>query len=114
MMTEAEDPIAEVLGLFATRVSDAQRGVTQLREDVICELEHRPFRTLALSAGAGYLLAGGLFSSLTLRFISFGTRLAILPMIAAAIAAARAVDDSAGRPNSRHPRSGSRLAESQT
>jgi hypothetical protein len=89
MRVKADDPFAEVSSLLTERASAAAARVTQLREDVLRELERHPFRTLALSAGAGFLLAGGLFSRLTFRLISFGARLAILPAIAAEIAAVR-------------------------
>jgi hypothetical protein len=88
-MISAYDPLAEVLSVLADRASDAKDRVSELRQLVTRELDLRPVRTLALTAGAGYLLAGGLFSRLTVRLISFGARLAILPVIAAGLAAAR-------------------------
>lgn len=112
MMTGHEDPIADVLSLLAERASAARDRMTELRKDITRELECHPFRTLALSAGAGYLLAGGLFSRLTLRLISFGARLAVLPLFAAAIANAGPADTPISRTNSRRPRNG--LAEPQT
>jgi hypothetical protein len=114
-MTSADDSFLEVWGLLTDRAFAARDRLTQLREDVTREVEHRPFRTLALAAGAGYLLAGGLFSRLTLRVISLGTRLAILPLIAAEIAAARedSSETSTHRPHSRRPRSRHDLAEPQ-
>jgi hypothetical protein len=41
------------------------------------ELERRPFRTLSIALGAGYLLGGGLFSRLTVRLASIGLRLGL-------------------------------------
>jgi hypothetical protein len=106
-MIKADDPLAQVLALFTERASAARDRVSDLRKVVTCELELRPFRTLALAAGTGYLLAGGLFSRLTFRLIAFGARLAVLPAIAADIATARedSADPSPLRPPSRRPRS---------
>jgi hypothetical protein len=91
--------------------------VSDLRDAVTRELELHPFRTLAGAAAAGYLLAGGLFSRLTLRFISFGGRLVLLPVLAAEIAGARddAEDATARRQNQRRTRSASNVPrETQT
>lgn len=103
MMIKADDPLAEVLSLVAQRMTAAKDRASELRDVVTRELELHPFRTLASAVGAGYLLAGGLFSRLTLRFISFGARLVLLPVIAAEIAAAREDADGASvpRPNQR-------------
>jgi hypothetical protein len=100
-MISADDSFVEVWGLLTDRASVARDRFTKLREDVIGELERRPFRTLALSAGAGFLLAGGLFSKFSFRLISFGARLALFPVVAAELAAALEADPSTGRPSSR-------------
>jgi hypothetical protein len=114
-MISADDPLAEVVNLLADRVSDARHRMSELQQLVSRELELRPMRTLALTAGAGYLLAGGLFSRLTFRLISVGARLAILPVIAAGLATARDDSDDAAthRPNSRRSRPRHNLADAQ-
>ncbi|HEX4406550.1 MAG TPA: hypothetical protein VH560_17045 [Polyangia bacterium] len=119
MMIKVDDPlapVAEVLGLVAERISAGRNRVIDLRDAVTRELELHPFRTLAVAAGAGYLLAGGLFSRLTLRFISFGARLVVLPVIAAELAGGRREDDedddedaSSHRHNQRRARSASTI-----
>jgi hypothetical protein len=100
-MISADDSFVEVWGLLTDRASVARDRFAKLQEDVVRELERRPFRTLALSAGAGFLLAGGLFTKLSFRLISFGARVAILPVIAAELGAALEADTSPSRPTSR-------------
>jgi hypothetical protein len=95
-MSKVDDPVGEILGLLADRAVAVRDRLSDLRTDLSREMELRPFRTLALSAGAGFLLAGGLFSRATLRLISFGARLAILPVIASDIAAMREASAGAG------------------
>jgi hypothetical protein len=100
-MINADDSFVEVWGLLTDRASVARERFAKLQDDITRELERRPFRTLALSAGAGFLLAGGLFSKFSFRLISLGARMAVLPVIAAELAAALEAGASTGRPNSR-------------
>jgi hypothetical protein len=100
-MISADDSFVEVWGLLTDRASVARGRFAKLQEDVTRELERRPFRTLALAAGAGFLLAGGLFTRFSFRLISFGARLAVLPVVAAELAAVLEADTPTGRPNSR-------------
>jgi hypothetical protein len=102
MTSAAHEPLAEVLTLVAERMTAARDRVSDLREAVAREFELHPFRTLASAAGAGYLLAGGLFSRLTLRLLSFGARLVLLPVIAAEIAAARPSAPNQGHTHESH------------
>jgi hypothetical protein len=115
-MIKSDDALAQILTLMTDRASAARDRVAQLRDVVTRELELRPFRTLALAVGGGYLLAGGLFSRLTFRLLSLGARLAILPVIASELAAIRENSPEVPPPrsNSRRPRSGNLLRGSQT
>jgi hypothetical protein len=49
----------------------------------------RPFRTIAVALGAGYVLGGGLFSPLTARLVGLmarvGLRMAALPLVSEAL-----------------------------
>jgi len=53
------------------------------------EMHDRPWRTSALALGAGYLLGGGLFSSLTARLLALGVRVGlrvgVAPLVAAGV-----------------------------
>jgi len=53
--------------------------------DVARQLEEHPYRTLALAAGVGYVLGGGLFTPLTASIVRLGMRAAVLPMVQHAI-----------------------------
>jgi hypothetical protein len=53
--------------------------------DVARQLEEHPYRTLAVAAGVGYVLGGGLFTSLTASLVRVGVRAALLPMVQHAI-----------------------------
>jgi hypothetical protein len=54
------------------------------------EAKERPGRTAAIAVGAGYLLGGGLFSSLTARIVGTGVRvamrLALIPLVTQTVA----------------------------
>ena len=69
---------------------DAQALAGELRgavEDINAKLdlhgrmERNPYATLAVAAGIGYVLGGGLFSNFTGRALRMGVRLMLLPMI---------------------------------
>ena len=55
------------------------------RDVVIKQTAQRPVRSVALAAGAGFLLGGGLFSSLTARIVAVGlkagVRFALVPLM---------------------------------
>ncbi len=63
----------------------AENALGAVGDDVTRRVESHPYRTLAVAFGAGYLLAGGLFSGLTARILGYGVRtgirLAVLPLI---------------------------------
>lgn len=76
-------------------ISDRTRRVRALAQetaenvrskvDFSGRVERRPFGTVAAALGVGYLLGGGLFSSLTRRMLGVGLRVglsfALLPII---------------------------------
>jgi hypothetical protein len=108
-VNKADNPFAEVMSLWGDRASAARLRMSDLSSDLMSELEHRPFRTLALAAGAGYLLGGGLFSRLTLRAVSLGARVAIVATIASDLAAVdvappRLIEGATSRPRRRSVR----------
>jgi hypothetical protein len=57
-----------------TSSSEVRARLDSWRSTATRELTHRPFRTLSLVLGAGYLLGGGLFSRLTWRAASLALR----------------------------------------
>lgn len=67
----------------------ASRFLDQIRH----EAEDNPLRTVAIAAGAGFALGGGVFSSLTSRVLGMGLRVvlsaaalpAVLPLAAGGI-----------------------------
>jgi hypothetical protein len=63
--------------------SEARGAVTDLGDaiDVRGRLERHPYGTLAMAAGIGYLLGGGLFTPLTGSIVRLGIRLAALPFV---------------------------------
>ena len=70
--------------------SEVRSRVTSWRQTVVREAQERPGRTAAIALGAGYLLGGGLFSSLTARIVGtavrVGLRLALIPLVTQTVA----------------------------
>lgn len=64
-------------------LEDARNTVHDLGSsiDLKGRVERNPYGMLALAAGVGYILGGGLFTPLTARAIRFGMRLAALPLV---------------------------------
>lgn len=72
------------LGSTASQfVSEARETVSGLKGnlDIAGRMERHPYAMLAGAAGVGYLLAGGLFSGLTLRLVRMGVKAAALPIL---------------------------------
>lgn len=61
------------------------------KDEVLRQADTNPARTLAVAAGAGYLLGGGLFSPLTARLVATGVKLglrfALLPFVSQRVVA---------------------------
>jgi hypothetical protein len=70
-----------VMTLVSNRSAEARARLKGWRAQLAEELEHRPMRTLALAFGAGFLVAGGLFSRLALRMAAIGVRMAVVPLV---------------------------------
>lgn len=62
----------------------AQRYYEQLRDDNPFGRVYRenPYLVLAAAAGAGYVVAGGLFTPFTRRLIRMSMRAAVIPLVA--------------------------------
>jgi hypothetical protein len=56
-------------------------GEINSKLDLAGRMERNPYATLAVAAGLGYVLGGGLFSNFTGRAVRWGVRLMLLPMI---------------------------------
>jgi ElaB/YqjD/DUF883 family membrane-anchored ribosome-binding protein len=66
-------------------LTEARRSVETVADDLRDRVEERPWQTLGLAVGAGYLLGGGLFTALTGRLlfggVRIGLRLAAIPLV---------------------------------
>jgi len=54
-------------------------GELYAKLDIGRQLQEHPYRTLALAAGAGYLLGGGLFTRMTGSLLRVGVRAMAIP-----------------------------------
>lgn len=71
------DPVPTDLGLVAEKPSE-KPSVEQV---LVRQLEERPYETLLVAAGLGYVLGGGLFTPLTARVVVVGLRAAVVPLV---------------------------------
>ena len=64
-------------------LSEARGAVGDLNQllDLDGRIQRNPYGVLAVAAGIGYLLGGGLFTPLTGRIVHLGIRLAALPFV---------------------------------
>ncbi|RKH58595.1 hypothetical protein [Corallococcus aberystwythensis] len=64
-------------------IDNARSAVADLGQtlDLKGRVERNPYGTLAIAAGVGYVLGGGLFTPLTGRILKLGVRLAALPFV---------------------------------
>jgi hypothetical protein len=66
-----------------------RRAARTLMRDMGEQAATRPFRTVAVALGAGYVVGGGLFSPLTARLVGLmvrvGLRMAALPLVSEAL-----------------------------
>ena len=72
------------MGQSAQELYEQARGaISDIGEmlDLPGRVERNPYGTLLLAAGAGYLLGGGLFTSLTGNMVRLGIRLAAIPFV---------------------------------
>jgi len=79
--SKAKDSPKSELGAVATRLQTLVRpeAVQELRKqiDLPRRMKTNPYATLAIAVGAGYVLGGGLFSSLTRRVFGVGLKLGL-------------------------------------
>jgi len=70
---------------LSAAVSDARQSVTTLLEDWRDMVDEHPMKALGLALAAGYVVGGGLLTTLTGRLLlggaRIGIRLAALPMV---------------------------------
>lgn len=70
----------------ASKLLSSVKSAATLAHKVAREqLEQRPYATLGVAAGAGFVLAGGLASSLTRGIVSAGTKLAAAVLLDKAV-----------------------------
>jgi hypothetical protein len=86
---------SRVVGDGTRRLADEFGGLAR-GLDLSGQVQTHPLRTIAVAAGVGYLLGGGLFSPLTRRLVRLGTRALLVPLVtrqveALALSAAAAV-----------------------
>jgi len=64
-------------------VEEAKGVVSDLRDtlDIRARVQRHPYGMLALAAGVGYVLGGGLFTSTTGSLVRLGLRLAAVPLV---------------------------------
>jgi ElaB/YqjD/DUF883 family membrane-anchored ribosome-binding protein len=68
----------------ATHIVDESRRLAKDVADVIDmpgRMERHPYQTLLIAAGVGYVLGGGLLTSLTATLLRGGVRVAAVPMV---------------------------------
>jgi hypothetical protein len=70
---EAKDNAAKLVSSLKSAYGLAKRAAQE-------QLEQRPYVTLGVAASAGFVVAGGLSSSITRGLVSSGTRLAALKL----------------------------------
>ncbi len=74
----------EHIGDSAQELWSQARGMVQdinQALDLPRRIEQHPYATLAVAAGVGYVLGGGLFTPLTGKLFRLGMRLAALPLV---------------------------------
>ncbi len=80
----SDGPVGAIHGRGRQIQHDAQTLVTTLQDAandaqhfIVDELKRNPFATLAVAAGVGYVLGGGLSARMTKVMVGVGTRLAM-------------------------------------
>jgi pilus assembly protein TadC len=63
------------------------------RLDIARQIQEHPYRTLAVAAGVGYVLGGGLFTPLTGTLVRLGSRAMLLPVMQAAMQSMGVAED---------------------
>ena len=80
------------LAQLEAALGSVEGALLEARGQVAEQVERRPYATLAAALGAGYLLAGGLFTPLTGRVLraglQLGLRALVVPLLQQELAAA--------------------------
>jgi hypothetical protein len=72
--TEPLGEFRHLAGEASRLAGEAQSAAQQLERFLVEQMRTRPYRTLLIAAGAGYVLGGGLASSLTRELARTGLR----------------------------------------
>lgn len=85
------------VGAHIDQISHSAEAILQESKSLVSDIAHdldipgqidrHPYRTLAIAAGIGFVLGGGLFSSLTASLFRTGLKVAALPLIQSQLAA---------------------------
>ncbi|MFN7134645.1 MAG: hypothetical protein ACK4N5_21375 [Myxococcales bacterium] len=64
-------------------ISEVRQAASEINDwlDIPGRMERAPYQTMAIAAGVGYVLGGGLFSSLTGKALRIGFKVMLVPMI---------------------------------
>ena len=62
-------------------LDEARSTFEDLGQSVRGRVQRHPYAMVAAALGVGYVLGGGLFSSLTFRLVGLGVRVAALPLV---------------------------------
>lgn len=76
---------SEASGLYSELHAAAEQMGRSL--DIKGRMERNPYQTMAVAAGVGYLLGGGLFSNFTGKMLRLSTRMVLLPFLKNQLAA---------------------------
>lgn len=80
-INQGERSVSEI----ASEIGEAAMELYE-RLDIGRQLQEHPYRTLAVAAGIGYVLGGGLFTPLTGALVRVGARAALLPLLQSTLA----------------------------
>lgn len=62
-------------------VDDSRSLISDGLQAVTDRMNTNPYQTMLIAAGVGYVLGGGLFTSLTVRMLRTGLRMAAMPVV---------------------------------
>lgn len=84
------------VGELASELGETAMELYQ-RMDIPKQIHEHPYRTLAVAAGIGYVLGGGLFTPLTGALVRVGARVALLPMLQSTVGNLAGAEDETPR-----------------
>ena len=83
-------PVKEIAGDLGSAAVELYKRV-----DLARQIQEHPYRTLAIAAGLGYVIGGGLFTPLTRHLLGVGMRVAVLPALQSSLLAGAGIDPEA-------------------